>query len=95
MKALYVTLVVIDAILVAVLLLFFLWGLADGSVSAFNGALWLAMLAIPAALSAGGLLAWRKGNRAAAIVLLLIPGAPAALCGLLILLFIILQPDMR
>ena len=95
MKLIYATLVAIDAIVVAVLVFFFLWGLTDGTVSSFNGALWLVMLAVPIGLLVGGMLSWRNGQRAMALVLLMVPAVPASLMGLMLLMFLILQPDMR
>jgi hypothetical protein len=95
LKLIYATLVAIDAIVVAILVFFFLWGLTDGTVSSFNGALWLVMLVVPIGLLVGGMLSWRHGQRAMALVLLLVPAVPASLMGLMLLMFLILQPDMR
>ena len=94
-RPLFYILLAINAIALAVILFFFMWGLSDGTVSSFNGLLWLAMLAVPSATLLGGWLQWGKGNRAFAIVLLLIPSLPAIVFGLFILMFIILSPDMK
>lgn len=95
MRLVYRTLVATDAILVGGLFIFFSWGLSDGTVSAFNAGLWLAVLGIPMALLASGMMAWRNGARGIAILLLIVPGIPAVLYGLFVLMFIVLQPDMR
>ena len=79
----------------AVLFVFFVIGLGDGSIDTANILLWLIMLAIPA----GGLivshLLWSQGQKVAAWVLLLLPAVPIFLYGLFVLMFIILQPDFR
>ena len=49
MKPLYYILATINAIALAVIVFFFMWGLSDGTVSSFNMLIWLAMLAIPSA----------------------------------------------
>jgi hypothetical protein len=92
LKTFYRILVAIDAIVLAVLLVFFLWGLEDGTVSSFNMLLWLVMLAVPSGALTGGLLAWARGHRALALPLLLVPAAPGLLTGLFFLMLIILQP---
>jgi hypothetical protein len=93
MKQLYRVLIAINAIALALLLFFFLWGIQDGSVSAFNILLWLALLAVPSATLAGGALAWGKGQRALALVLLLVPALPALFFAIFFLAMIILQPN--
>jgi hypothetical protein len=95
LKPVYYILLTINLILAAVLLFFFVWGLSDGTVSSFNGLLWLVMLAVPGALLAGGWLAWTNGNRVLAIVLLLVPAIPAALMALFFLMIIIIAPDWK
>jgi hypothetical protein len=95
LKPLYFILMSINAIALAVILLFFMWGLADGTVQAWNGPIWLVMLLVPSATLFGGWVQWGKGHRAFAVALLAIPSLPAILAGLFILMFIILQPDMR
>jgi hypothetical protein len=85
----------IDALIAATVLVFFFWGLADGSVSAFNIHLWLAMLAGVAAVIGGGIVlrAQGQGHRASAVLAVL--AAPGLLCGLLLLLVLVLRPDFR
>jgi hypothetical protein len=88
-------LLAIDAAAAAVILYFFVIGLADGSVSSFNGALWAATLASVAAILGGGALLNAKGQRGLAIVLLLVLAIPAALFGLFVLAMIVAQPNWR
>ncbi len=83
----------IDAAAAAVALYFFFVGLGDGSVSAFNIVLWLALLGGIAAILGGGLGLHASGRRGAAIGVLAILGIPAFLYGLFILLLVILQPS--
>ena len=95
MKPLYYILLTINAIALAVILFFFLWGLSDGTVSSFNGLLWLVMLAVPSATLLGGWLQWGKGNRAFAVTLLALPSMPALLLFLFFLMIIVLAPDWK
>ncbi len=83
----------IDAAAALVAFYFFLIGLADGTVSSFNITLWLALLGGIAAILGGGLGLHAKGQRGAAIGVLMILGIPAFLYGLFILLLLILQPN--
>ena len=82
-------------IALAVLLWFFIVGLGDGSIDGSNMALWVLLLAAPIAALWISLHLWKAGKRGAACGLLGIPAVPALLYGLLILMFIILQPDFR
>jgi hypothetical protein len=77
----------------AVLLFFFLWGVSDGTVSAFNIVTWLVALGLPGAVLAGGLALRRSGRPGSATLLLALIAVPAALTGLFFLLLILLQPD--
>jgi hypothetical protein len=83
------------AVCAAILLWFFIVGLGDGSVDGDNLMLWFVMLAVPitAILLAGPL--WTRGQRAAALVLLLVPGIPSILYGLFLALMILAAPDFR
>ena len=85
----------IDVVAALVALYFFAVGLGDGSVSSFNMALWLGLLAGIAAIVGGGWMLNAKGQRAAANVLLSILGVPAFAFGLFLLLIVILQPNWR
>ena len=78
----------IDALAAAVVLSFFAWGLADGSVSSSNVLLWLAMLGAPAAVLGGSLALRARGQRRTANLLLSLLAAPALLLGGFFLLLI-------
>lgn len=81
-------LLVLDGLAAAVVLYFFAAGLADGSVSAFNGDLWAGILAALAAVIGGGLLLHRGGRPRLASVVLALLAAPALLYGLFIVLVV-------
>ncbi len=66
----------IDLAVAAVVVYFFVAGLADGSVSSFNGLLWAALLAGLAAVPAGGVLLNANGYRRPAIGLLALLAVP-------------------
>lgn len=89
---LYRILLAIDAVAAAVVLYFFMIGLADGSVSSFNMGLWLALLASVAAILFGGLALNARGRRGAAMAVLALLAAPAFLFALFALGLIVLQP---
>jgi hypothetical protein len=82
----------IDLAVAAVVVYFFVAGLADGSVSSFNAMLWAALLAGVAAVPAGGVLLNANGHRRAANGLLALLAVPGVLAGLLILALIVFQP---
>ena len=82
----------IDVLAAAVIVYFFFVGLADGSVSSFNGGLWFAILAALAAIIGGGWLLNANGKRGPAIALLLVLAIPAVIFGLFMLLVIITNP---
>ena len=52
-----------DALIAAIFLFFFFWGLADGSVSSFNIVLWLGILAGLAGILGGSLDSNRRATR--------------------------------
>ena len=85
-------LLVFDALVAAVIFYFFLIGLADGSVSSFNGSLWAGILALVVAVLGGGWLLHKNGQRGAAIALLLVLAIPGGLYALFIALILIFQP---
>ena len=82
----------IDAVIAAIVVFFFLWGLADGSVSSFNMGLWVVILGALAALVGGSLWLKSNGKLRAATVLAWVLAAPGLLVGLLFLLLIVLNP---
>ena len=82
----------VDALVAAVIVYFFFVGLADGSVSSFNGGLWFSILVALAAIIGGGWKLDASGNRRAAIVLLLVLAIPAVLFGLFMGIIIIANP---
>jgi len=76
----------------AIAVFFFLWGLADGSVSTFNIGLWVLLLGALAAVVAGGLVLKRTGRRGIAVALVTVPAVPGFLMGLFFLILIIGNP---
>ncbi|MCC6946127.1 MAG: hypothetical protein IT539_00025 [Bradyrhizobiaceae bacterium] len=79
----------IDLLIAAIVLYFFLIGLADGSVSSFNMGLWAALLAALAAILGGGYALGAAGRTTLASLVLLVLAAPGALYALFILLVIL------
>lgn len=88
----YRILLAIDAIVAAALLYFFVTGLEDGSVSAFNILLWLGLLGGMAAIIVGAYALKSKGRLLPANLLLFVPAFPGMMFGLFILAALILQP---
>ncbi len=82
----------IDALVVLVTLYFFLVGLGDGSVSSFNGLLWLGILAGLAVVLGGGWLLKVSGQLKTAKILLSVVAVPAFLFFLFFLLIILSKP---
>jgi hypothetical protein len=82
----------IDVLAALVIVYFFFVGLADGSVSSFNGGLWFAILAGVAAIIGGGWSLNAKSQRGAANVLLAVLAVPAVLFGAFMLLILIANP---
>ena len=82
----------IDAVVAAIVLFFFFWGLADGTVSSFNAGIWTVLLAALAVVVGGSL--WLKvtGRRALGITLALVLAVPGLLVGLFFLALIIANP---
>lgn len=89
---LFWTLYGIDALIAAIFVFFFLWGLEDGTVSSFNIVLWLGTLGALAGILGGGWILQSKGLRWPAIGLLSVLAIPGFLVGLFFLALIILQP---
>jgi hypothetical protein len=85
-------LLIFDVLVTLVILNFFVEGLGDGSVSADNAELWAVILAALAGILGFGLLLSKKGQRAAAIVTLLLLAVPGGLYAFFIALVVIFQP---
>jgi hypothetical protein len=82
----------IDAAVAMVAFWFFFIGLADGSVSSFNGGIWLALLGGIAAVMGGGWFLNANGQRGSAKAVLSILAVPGFLFGLFVLAMIVFQP---
>ncbi len=85
----------IDALIAVAVLVFFFWGLADGTVSAFNIGLWLGVLGAVAGMLGGGIALRAYGQRVLANLLLAILAAPGIIYCLFLFLILVLQPDFR
>jgi hypothetical protein len=81
-----------DAVIGAVVLFFFFWGLADGTVSSFNILLWLAMLAVVGVVVGGSYALQATGRAAAAIPLLLLLAMPGLAAVVFFVSVLVLQP---
>lgn len=88
----YRVLLGIDLLVAAVFGWYFLLGLSDGTVSADNLALWLAILGGLVWVIVGGIALWRRGATGFAIALLALLGVPAVLAGGVIAVLIISPP---
>ena len=82
----------IDAVIAAIAVFFFLWGLADGSVSAFNIGLWILMLGGVTVVVAGSLWLRSIGRPGLGTALLLALAIPGMLVGLFFLILIVGNP---
>ena len=76
----------IDALICTIVVVFFLLGLANGSVSSFNIGLWIAILAVLAVIIAGSLWLKAAGYPGFGTILLLVLAIPGILYGLFIFL---------
>jgi hypothetical protein len=74
----------IDVIIALVALLFFVWGINDGSVSSFTMALWVGILAALGIIVFGSRALHLSERRVLATLLAAVPAVPALLYGLLI-----------
>ena len=81
-----------DLVVAAVVGVFLVWGLTDGSVSSFNIVLWLGLLAIVGGVVAGGRMLERAGHTTLATLLLLVLAIPGLGFTFFLLLVVILQP---
>ena len=88
----YRLLFLFDLAVAAVVLFFFFWGVSDGTVSSFNIGLWAGTLAVVAGVLFGGYFLNKGGNRALAIVLLLVLAIPGFLYLMFVLLVIVAHP---
>ena len=82
----------VDALIAAIFVGFFFWGLADGTVSSFNIVLWLGILAGLAGILGGSHRLQSKGHTRPAVGLLLILAIPGVLGVLFFLAVLILHP---
>jgi hypothetical protein len=85
----------IDAVIAAVALYFFFSLAGHGRIGSFNILPWLVILAILAAVMGGSIWLRSVGQRALAIVLVLLLAIPGTLYALFILLLVILHPNFR
>jgi hypothetical protein len=85
----------IDAVIAAVVLYFFLSLAGNGRIASFNILPWLVILAILGAVVGGSVWLRSAGQRALAIVFLLLLAIPGAIYVLFFLLLLILHPNFR
>ena len=81
-----------DALIALVFVVFFVWGLADGSVSSFNMVLWIGILAALGGVLGGSSWLRNAGHQRIAKVVLLSLAIPGFLVALFFLVLIIAQP---
>ena len=82
----------LDAIIAAIAVFFFYVGLADGSVSSFNIAIWMVLLLAVAAVVGGSLYLRTLGHTRLALGLVWIPAIPGFLAVLFFIVVLIAQP---
>ena len=82
----------IGALVSAACVYFFVVGLADGSVSSFNGGLWFVMLATCAGVMAGSYMLKARGRTALAVLLSLVLSVPGLLFFLFMLIVLLTNP---
>jgi hypothetical protein len=81
-----------DAVITLVFAFFFLWGLADGTVSSFNIVLWMGILAGLGIVVGGSLWLRATGRLSLAVALLLVLALPGALFAFFLLAALVLHP---
>ena len=81
-----------DALIALVFVVFFFWGLADGTVSEFNILLWLVILAALGAVLGGSSWLRSAGHQRFAKLVLLSLAIPGLLVALFFLVILIAQP---
>jgi hypothetical protein len=84
-----------NALCAAILVFFFFWGLSDGTVSSFNISLWLAILAVAAAVLGSTYFLNAQGQRVLANIILFAFALPGFFYRAFILLIVITQPNWR
>jgi hypothetical protein len=82
----------IGALVSAACVYFFVVGLADGSVSSFNGGLWFVMLATCTGVLSGSYLLHARGRTGPALLLSLVLSLPGLLFGLFMLVILLTNP---
>lgn len=82
----------IDAVIAAIVVFFFLWGLADGSVSTFNIGIWILALGGIAVVAAGSIWLRSIGRPGLGAALALVLAVPGVLVGLFFLILIVGNP---
>jgi hypothetical protein len=80
------------AVVTSVVVLFFLLGLADGTVSSFNAGLWTLILLGTLGVTIGSLVLKTRGRPGLGALLALVLALPGFLAGLFFLLILITQP---
>ena len=80
-----------DALISAVVLIFFFIGIADGSVSSYNFGLWLFILLALALILGGGYWFKTLGHQITGIILLLVLAIPGFLYGIFVFLMVVTQ----
>lgn len=81
-----------DAVIAAIFVSFFFIGLADGSVSSFNMALWIGILLALGAILFGSRALHAAGQQKTALVILWLLAAPGLLGALFFVIVLIAQP---
>ena len=82
----------VSALVAAGFVVFFLIGMADGTVSSFNILLWLGILAVVGGCVGGSLALRKAGKHVPSILLAWVLAVPGLFAILMMLLVIILQP---
>jgi hypothetical protein len=85
----------INLMVALVFAIFFVIGLADGSVSSFNIVLWLGILFTLGAVLWGGRALRAAGRAAMANGLLMLLAIPGVIAGLFFLLLVVLKPNWQ
>jgi len=79
----------IDALICAIVIGSFFWGLIDGSVSSFNMGIWIIIFVVLATIITGSLLLKKHGQLVLGTILLLVLAVPGLLSGLFLFLFVV------